>query len=145
MVLSPGSAGARVHHNLIQHNDFGIDLASVGGATTRVNHNCVRDNTWGMASQRADFVGGKVDHNDTFRHRYFGYGVGDVASTRDSVFANNVSRDDDLDPSFGAAFYVVNSSNISIANNDIHPKTTGILSLGGSSDLRITGNRIEGG
>jgi len=60
------------------------------------------------------------------------------------VFTNNVSRDDDLDPN-GAAFYVLNSSNISIANNDIHPKNTGIFSLGGNSDLRITGNRIEGG
>lgn len=145
--LQSASAGARVHHNLIRLSSLGIDLGSNGSATTRVDHNCLRGDptkrTWGMASQRQDFIGGVVDHNETFQHRFFGYGVGDVASTRESVFAENVSRQDGRN---GAAFIVTNKgSNNSIANNDIEPAVTGILSQGGSTNLSITGNRIAGG
>jgi len=137
--LQTESAGARVHHNLIRLNSLGIDLGSDGSVTSRVDHNCIRDNRWGVASQRQDFVGGTVDHNETFRQQIFGYGVGDVASTRDSVFADNVARQD----LFG--FSVTNASNVSIANNIVEPRSTGVLSGSGNTDFRITGNSISGG
>ena len=145
--LESGSAGAWVHHNLFRLNSLGIDLGSDGSATTRVDHNCLRGDlpsepirgTWGMASQRQDFLGGIVDHNETFGHTNFAFGVGDTASTRQSVFASNVSRQDDI------GFTVNDSSNVSIADNDVHPKRFGVLFIGGNESIDVTDNRIEGG
>ena len=148
--LQSGSAGARVHHNLFRLNSLGIDLGSDGSATTRVDHNCLRGDlpsdpknrgTWGMASQRQDFVGGLVDHNETFRHTEFAYGVGDLASTRDSVFADNVSRQD------RTGFFVTGSSNISITGNSIVGGTGSGVSfspaLGPTQNATVAGNEIR--
>ena len=149
--LQSGSAGATVHHNLFRLNGLGVDLGSDGSAATRVHHNCLRDNDFGMASQRQDFVEGTVDHNETFRTLRQAYEVGwPYASTRDSVFASNVSLQDDI------GFTVTNSSNVSIVDNDVHPRRYGV-SLGGrrsaltlplvpgNASIDITDNRIEGG
>jgi len=149
--LQSDSAGARVHHNLFRLNSLGIDLGSDGSATTRVDHNCLRGDvprepsnrgTWGMASQRQDFVGGLVDHNETFGHTNFAYGVGDLAPTRDSVFANNVSRQD------GTGFFVTGSTNISITGNSIVGGTgSGVTfspALGPTRDATVSGNEISG-
>jgi len=147
--LQSGSAGARVHHNLFRLNSLGIDLGSDGSATTRVDHNCLRGDvpndgdirgTWGMTSQRQDFVGGLVDHNETFQHAIFAYGVGDEASTRQAVFKENVSR---ADGRRFAAFGVLDSSSSSIIGNDIEPAATGIDVLSGNNNLRILGNHIH--
>ncbi len=149
--LKSDSAGARVHDNLFRLNSLGIDLGSDGSAATRVDHNCLRGDlpsdspsraTWGMASQRQDFVRGLVDHNETFRHTDFAYGVGDLASTRDAVFADNVSRQD------GTGFFVTGSSNISITGNSIvDGATAGVrfqASLGTSQNALVAGNVISG-
>ncbi|RYP81446.1 hypothetical protein EKO23_23575 [Nocardioides guangzhouensis] len=138
--LLSGTAGARVHHNLIRRNSLGIDLGSDGSATTRVDHNCLRDNQFGMASQRQDFVGGVVENNNTFRNTILAYEVGwPRASTRQSLFAHNVSRQDRI------TFTVSNSWNVSIADNDIEPASTGVQPASGNTNIRITGNRIFGG
>jgi hypothetical protein len=143
--LESASAGARIRRNLIRLNALGIDLGSDGNAATRVDHNCLRDNRWGMASQRQDFVGGRVDHNTTFRHEVFGYEIGwPLASTRDSVFAENVARADGRGAG-GATFQVQNSTNISIVDNDIEPVLAGVRSASGNADLTIAGNRVASG
>ncbi len=149
--LQSDSAGARVHDNLFRLNSLGIDLGSDGTAATRVDHNCLRGDlpsdspsraTWGMASQRQEFIGGLVDHNETFRHTDFAYGVGDLASTRESVFADNGSRQD------GTGFFVTGSSNISITGNSIvDGATAGVrfqTSLGTSQNALVAGNVISG-
>ena len=146
--LESGSAGAWVHHNLFRLNSLGIDLGSDGSATTRVNDNCLRGDvptdlpirgTWGMASQREDFLGGIVDHNETFGHTNFGFGVGDLKSTRNAVFASNVSRQDDI------GFIVIASADSSIVDNDVQPKRFGVQVFGGNERIDVTGNRIDGG
>ena len=147
--LQSDSAGSRIHHNLIRLSSLGIDLGSDGSATTRVDHNCLRGelapntptrSTWGMASQRQDFVGGTVDHNETFGHRVFAYEIGwTQASTRDSAFTSNTSRDDTT------TFFVQNSSHISIADNDAEPTDFGVRAVTGNQDLNITDNRLFGG
>ena len=137
--LGPETAGARVHHNLIRHNSLGIDLGSNGSATTGVDHNCLRENDFGMAAQRQDFVGGVVDHNQTFQNRIIGYEVGDNFGSRQSSYAHNVSRED------GRGFFVRNSGNVSITDNDLEPLSTGVQLAGGNTNVRITDNRIVGG
>ena len=128
-----------MHHNLIRHNSLGIDLGSNGSATTRVDYNCLRENDFGMAAQRQDFVGGVVHHNQTFRHPRIGYEVGDNFGSRQSTYAHNVSRQD------GLGFFVRNSENVSITDNDLEPVSTGVQLASGNTNLRITGNRIVGG
>ena len=137
--LVSATAGARAHHNLIRHNSLGIDLGSDGSATTRVDHNCLRENDFGMAAQRQDFVGGVVEHNETFWHTRIGYEVGDNFGSRQSSFAHNVSRRD------GLGFFVRNSGNVSIADNDLEPVSTGVQLSSGNTNVRITDNRIVGG
>lgn len=138
--LLSGSAGAHVHHNLIRGNSLGIDLGSDGSATTRVDHNCLRDNLYGMASQRQDFVGGAVEENQTFGNTVLGYEVGwPRASTRQALFARNVSRQD------RQTFLVANSSKVSIADNDMEPALSGVQAGSGNTSITITGNRIYGG
>jgi nitrous oxidase accessory protein NosD len=138
--LLSGSAGARIHHNLIRDNSLGIDLGSDGSAMTRVDHNCLRDNAWGMASQRQEFHRGKVDHNHTFQHTVFAYEVGWFRNaTQESSFTDNVARQD------ATTFFVENTDSVTIANNDIRPVSRGVVSYGGNLDLVISGNRIAGG
>ena len=149
--LQLGSAGASVHHNLIRLNGLGVDLGSDDSAatSTRVDNNCLRDNDFAMASQRQGFVGGTVDHNETFRTRFQAYEVGwPFASTRDSVFASNVSRQD------LHGFTVQNSSNVSIVDNDVQPRVFGVLlggnipgpqNLPGNENITVTDNRIVDG
>ena len=137
--LLSGTAGARVHQNLIRHDSLGIDLASDGSATTHVDHNCLRENRFGIAAQRQDFVGGVVEHNQTFQNTRIGYEVGDNFGSRQSTYGLNVSRQD------GIGFFVRNSENVSIADNDIEPLTTGVQLASGNTNLRVTDNRIVGG
>ena len=92
-----------------------------------------------MAAQRQDFVGGVVEHNQTFRHTRIGYEVGDNFGSRQSTFAHNVSRQD------GLGFFVRNSENVSIADNDLEPVSTGVQLASGNTNVRITDNRIVGG
>ena len=138
--LMTASTGATVQNNLIRLSSLGIDMGSDGGAVTRVDHNCLRDNEFGMASQRQDLVGAEVEHNETFRTEQIAYEVGwSRASTHTTSFAHNVSRAD------VRTFFVHNSTNISIADNDAEPAFVGAQVASGNRNVRITDNRIVGG
>jgi parallel beta-helix repeat protein len=149
VLLRPSSSPARVRHNLIRDNDLGIDVGSVAGTRTRVDHNCLRDNGWGLGSQRADFVDGLVDNNETFRQEVFSFEVGwSQRSNIGTTYEANLSRQDGTGTG-SASFWVANSSSVTITGNRIVGGTgSGIqlLPSGGtmSTDVVLTGNEVSG-
>jgi len=146
VLLRPSSSPARVRHNLIRDNDLGIDVGSVAGTRTRVDHNCLRDNHFGLANQRAEFIDGLVDHNETFRQAVISFEVGSSQwSNIDTTYEANLSRH-----TLGAAsFYVRNSSSVTITGNRVVGATgSGIQLLPiadtMSTDVVVVGNEVSG-
>ena len=149
VVLRPSSAPARVRHNLIRDNDLGIDVGSAAGARTRVDHNCLRDNSFGLASQRADFIDGLVDHNETFRQAIHSFEVGwsQRSNIRTTYEANLTRQNGTTQGSF--SFYVANSSSVTITGNRVVGATGSGIQLVAiaekiSSDVVIVGNAVSG-
>ena len=149
VLLRPSSSPARVRHNLIRDNDLGIDVGSVAGTRTRVDHNCLRGNGWGLASQRADFVDGLVDNNETFRQRNFSFEIGwSQRSNIGTTYEANLSRQDGTGTG-SASFWVANSSSVTITGNRVEGGTgSGIQLLPSagtmSTDIVVTGNQVSG-
>jgi parallel beta-helix repeat protein len=137
-------SGTTIAKNLIQKNTMGVFLNSNGAHTSTVDHNCVRDNNVAGSGEGngvysdAGLKDARISHNVfTAQTNASVILVGHAATQSNIAVEKNSSMKD-------APFIFVNLTDSKVRNNASSQSAgSGIFFGGGSSDVLVSGNRIE--